>query len=206
MNTPSTLVKTMQTLFQTLFIQYGVFTGFAALILAPLGLPIPEEVSLLAMGVLVGNEHASLLTAWVYGFLGVTLGDLIAWYFGRTVGLQSTGFVSRLIGQKQIEDIEQFYRKYGDWAIVIARQIPGMRFPTFFFAGASAVSVGRFYLIDGLSALITVNLYLGLGYYFADDAAKIRQNTESFIEYAGYISGIIILLIAVRFAYRRWKD
>ena len=205
MNTPSIRVKSMQTLFQTLFIQYGVFTGFAALLLAPLGLPIPEEISLLAMGVLVGNGHAGLVTAWIYGFLGVTLGDLIAWYFGRTVGLESTGFVSRLIGQQQIEDIEQFYRKYGDWAIVIARQIPGMRFPTFFFAGASAVSMGRFYLIDGLSALITVNLYLGLGYYFADDAARIRENTEYFIEYAGYISGIVILLIAVRFVYRRWK-
>ena len=179
----------MQTLFQTLFIQYGVLTGFAALILAPLGLPIPEEISLLAMGVLVGNDHASLLNAWIRGFLGVTLGDLIAWYFGRTMGLESTGFVSRLIGQKQIGDIEQFYRKYGDWAIVIARQIPGMRFPTFFFSGASAVSMGRFYLIDGLAALITVNLYLGLGYYFADDAARIRENTESFIEFAGYISG-----------------
>ena len=86
MNTPTTRVKSMQSLFQTLFIQYGVFTGFEALILAPLGLPIPEEVSLLAMGVLVGNDHASLLSAWIYGFLGVTLGDLIAWYFGRTVG------------------------------------------------------------------------------------------------------------------------
>ena len=195
----------MQTLFQTLFIQYGVLTGFAALILAPLGLPIPEEISLLAMGVLVGNDHASLLNAWIRGFLGVTLGDLIAWYFGRTMGLESTGFVSRLIGQKQIGDIEQFYRKYGDWAIVIARQIPGMRFPTFFFSGASAVSMGRFYLIDGLAALITVNLYLGLGYYFADDAARIRENTESFIEFAGYISGIVILMIGVRFSYRRWK-
>ena len=140
------------------------------------------------MGMLVWSLHGSM------DFLGVTLGDLIAWYFGRTVGLESTGFVSRLIGQQQIEDIEQFYRKYGDWAIVIARQIPGMRFPTFFFAGASAVSAGRFYLIDGLSALITVNLYLGLGYYFADDAARIRENTEYFIEYAGYISGIVILL------------
>ncbi len=176
-----------------------------ALILAPLGLPIPEEISLLAMGVLVGNGHAELAFAWVCGFLGVTLGDMIAWYFGRKMGLESTGFVSRLIGEQQIKDIEQFYRKYGDWAIVIARQIPGMRFPTFFFAGASAVSAGRFYLIDGLSALVTVNLYLGLGYYFADDAKRIKENTESFIEYAGYGSAIILVLIALRFAYRRWK-
>ena len=104
---------------------------------------------------------------------------------------------------KQIEDIEQFYRKYGDWAIVIARQIPACGSQPS-SAGASAVSMGRF-MIDGLSALVTVNLYLGLGYYFADDAARIRQNTESFIEYAGYISGIVMLLIVVRFAYRRWK-
>ena len=42
-----------------------------------------KRVSLLASGicVLVGNEHASLISAWIYGFLGVTLGDLIAWYF-----------------------------------------------------------------------------------------------------------------------------
>lgn len=195
----------MQTLFQTLFIQYGVVIGFMALVLAPLGLPIPEEVSLLAMGVLLGNGHATLLTTWIYAFLGVTLGDLIAWYFGRKMGLESTGFVSRLIGEQQIQDIEQFYRKYGDWAIVIARQIPGMRFPTFFFAGASAVSMGRFYLIDGLSALVTVNLYLGLGYYFADDAKRIKENTESFIEYAGYLSGLLLIMLGLRFAYRRWK-
>ncbi len=196
----------MQTLFETLFIQYGVLTGFIALILAPLGLPIPEEISLLAIGVLWGNDHTTLPQAWIAGFMGVTLGDLIAWFFGRKMGLKPNGFVARLIGQKQLKDIEQFYRKYGDWAIVIARQIPGMRFPTFFFSGASAVSLTRFYTIDALSALITVNLYIGLGYYFADDAKRIQENTESFIEFAGYLSFIVLLVLAIRFALRRWKD
>ena len=196
----------MQTLFETLFIQYGVLTGFIALILAPFGLPLPEEVSLVAMGVLLGNGYTTLPEAWLAGFLGVTLGDLVAWFFGRTMGLEPNGFVERLIGKKQLKDIEQFYRKYGDWAIVIARQIPGMRFPTFFFSGASAVSIGRFYTIDALSALITVNLYIGLGYYFADDAKNIQANTESFVEIAGYLSGVILLGLAIRFAIRRWKD
>ena len=205
MNTLPLLVKPMQALFETLFIEYGVIVGFLALILAPLGLPIPEEFSLLAMGFLLANDHTSLIFAWSAGFLGVTLGDVIAWFFGRTMGLHSEGFVSRLIGEQQLQDIEQFYRRYGDWAIVIARQIPGMRFPTFFFAGASAVSLGRFYTIDGLSALVTVNLYIGLGFYFADDAKKIQENTESFIEYAGYASSIVLLILIVRFAMKRWK-
>lgn len=205
MNTPPFSVKHMQALFQTLFIEYGVIVGFVALVLTPFGLPIPEELSLLAMGILLGNEHTSLVFAWTAGFLGVTLGDVISWFFGRSMGLQSKGFVSRLIGERQLQDIEQFYRRYGDWAIVIARQIPGMRFPTFFFAGASAVSLARFYTIDGLAALVTVNLYLALGYYFADDAKRIKENTESFIEYAGYASSLILLILIGRAAMKRWK-
>ena len=184
-------------------LRYGVFACFIALILTPFGLPIPEEVSLLAAGALVGKGHASLPIGWIFGFLGVTLGDVIAWYFGRRVGLKPTGFVSRLIGEEQINDIEQFYRRWGDWAIVISRQVPGMRFPTFFFAGASAVSLGRFYLIDGLSALITVNLYFGLGYYFANDLADIEPLVTKFVDSAGYIAGLVLLVVITTIFLRR---
>ena len=117
-------------------LEYGVWACFLALILTPFGLPIPEEISLLTAGVLIANDHSSWGLGWILGFLGCTLGDVVSWYFGRTVGLEPSGFVSRLIGEKQIEDVEKFYRRWGDWAIVIARQIPGLRFPTFFFAGA----------------------------------------------------------------------
>lgn len=190
---------------EALISKYGVIFGFVTLMLTPFGLPIPEEISLLFMGVLLGNGHAEWVSTWIIGFLGVTLGDVIAWYFGRRVGLEPTGFVSRLIGPKQITDIETFYRKWGDWAIVFARQIPGMRFPTFFFAGASAVSLGRFYFIDGLSALITVNVYLWLGYAFADDINDIRSHVDSFIEYAGIISGVVLITVAVRILYKRFQ-
>jgi len=183
-------------------LEYGVFTCFIALVLTPFGLPIPEEVSLLTAGVLVGKGHSNILIGWILGFLGVTTGDVISWYFGRRVGLEPTGFVSKLIGEEQIKDIEQFYRKWGDWAIVISRQVPGMRFPTFFFAGASAVSLGRFYLIDGLSALITVNLYFGLGYYFAEDIGRIQDHVEFFVDSAGTLAGgfviMVILIIILR--------
>lgn len=190
---------------EALISKYGIIFGFVTLMLTPFGLPIPEEISLLFMGVLLGNGHAEWVSTWIIGFLGVTLGDVIAWYFGRRVGLEPTGFVSRLIGPKQITDIETFYRKWGDWAIVFARQIPGMRFPTFFFAGASAVSLGRFYFIDGLSALITVNVYLWLGYAFADDINDIRSRVDNFIEYAGIISGVVLITVAVRILYKRFQ-
>ena len=113
-------------------IKYGLFACFFSLILTPFGLPVPEEISLLAAGFIVKKQSSSIMVGWIVGFLGVTLGDVISWSMGRIVGLEPKGFVSKLIGQEQIRDIEQFYRKWGDWAIVIARQLPGMRFPTFF--------------------------------------------------------------------------
>ena len=191
---------------EAFFVKYGLMAGFIALVLTPFGLPIPEEISLLSMGLLLGKGHSSLLSTWILGFLGVTLGDVISWYFGKTLGLEPKGFVSKLIGHQQIEDIEQFYRRWGDWAIVFARQIPGMRFPTFFFAGASAVPLHRFYLIDGLAALVTVNLYLGLGYYFADDIQYVRQKIDEFIEVAGFGSSILLFLIVGFIVWRRFKN
>ena len=118
MNTKSQASTCMETL-----LHYGIWGCFFALILTPFGLPIPEEISLLTAGALVGNGHSEFWMGWLLGFLGVTLGDVISWSFGRTVGLEPTGFVSKLIGSKQIDDIERFYRRFGDWTIVIARQI-----------------------------------------------------------------------------------
>ena len=186
-------------------IKYGLFACFFSLVLTPFGLPIPEEISLLAAGFIVKKQSSSLLIGWIVGFLGVTLGDVISWTMGRIVGLEPKGFVSKLIGQEQIRDIEQFYRKWGDWAIVIARQLPGMRFPTFFFAGASAISLTRFYIIDGLAALITVNVFYWLGYAFADDLSNIKLWVQDFQSYAsGFASALIITLVTI-LLYRRFK-
>lgn len=190
-------------MFDTL-IKYGLFACFLSLILTPFGLPIPEEISLLAAGFIVKKQSSSLLIGWIVGFLGVTLGDVISWTMGKTVGLEPKGFVAKLIGQEQILDIEQFYRKWGDWAIVIARQLPGMRFPTFFFAGASAIPLGRFYLIDGLAALITTSVFFFLGYAFADDLSNIQIWIADFQSYAGTFASVLISGIVGFFIYKRF--
>ena len=142
---------------------------FLALMLTPFGLPIPEDVSLLAAGILTATGHASLLHAVVIGYLGVLGGDVISWTFGRRVGLQPTGFIARLVGPEDIARIERFYDRYGSWAIIIARQFPGMRLPAFFFAGASGISLPRFLALDGTAAIVTVGVFVSLGRIFADD-------------------------------------
>ena len=178
-----------------ILLKYGIFACFLSLIFTSVGWPIPEELNLLAIGALVSQDAAHWSVGLLVGYLGVTIGDVIAWTMGRRVGLEPKGFVSRMIGEEQIRDIEQFYRKWGDWAIVIARQIPASRFPTFFFAGASAVPLGRFCLIDGLAAIITANLYFWLGFAFADDLSRVSDFIKEFRFYTGVI--IVTLVVFV---------
>jgi len=175
-------------------LEYGLFAVFVALILPPFGLPLPEDVSLLAAGVLVRSGHAQFWVACLVGYSGILCADTIAWLMGRKVGLHPTGFIARLVGPKDIERIERFFRRYGAWAIVIARQFPGLRFPAFFFAGASGVRYRRFIAFDGSAALITVGVFVSLGNAFGDDLGRIIV----WLDHAR-LAGTVLVVIAVVF-------
>ena len=185
--------------------EYGAYACLVCLLLTAFGLPIPEEVSVLTLGVLLASESNSLLEIWLIAIIGIIGSDLIAWYIGRKVGLTPTGVVGKLIGEEQIEDISVFYERWGDWAIFIARQFPGMRFPTFFFAGATKVTIQRFLWIDLLAAQITSNLYLFLGYSFAQQREQIQQSIERFVSSAGTASTIVIVLVFSLLFFRKYR-
>jgi membrane protein DedA with SNARE-associated domain len=179
-------------------LRFGMVAVFLALILTPFGLPIPEDISLMAAGILSTTGHATLVEAIVIGYVGVMAGDVISWTFGRRVGLQPQGFLARLVGPDDIDRIERFYRRYGAFAIVIARQVPGMRLPAFFFAGASGVSLPRFLALDGAAAVITVGVFVTLGRVFADDLGAVISFMDQFRFYAGFGVGLLVALVAWR--------
>jgi membrane protein DedA with SNARE-associated domain len=174
--------------------RYGLLAVFLSLVTTPLGNPIPEDISLFAAGVLASMGTSHIVTALAIGYLGVILGDCIAWTMGRKIGLSPTGFMARIAGAKQLARIESFYERWGNWTIVICRQFPGFRLPCFFFAGASGVPFKRFILIDGSAALVTTNVFVWLGYIFAHDMVQILPWLDRFRHFA-----FILLALAIGF-------
>ena len=186
-------------------LRYGLFAVFVALVLTSVGLPIPEDVSLAVAGVLARTGHATLPQAILVGYVGVLTGDLIAYSLGRRVGLHPTGWLGRLFGEAQIERILKYYRRFGDYTIVVARNIPGMRFPAFFFSGATGVPLTRFLLLDGLAAIVTTGVWIGVGWYLGD---RIEEFTALFgsVRWGLTIAGIVAAgFIAWRLLGRRKK-
>jgi len=171
------------------FETYGLVAVFIALITTPAGNPIPEDVSLLAGGMVAGMGQSTVYEALLVGYTGVVLGDCVAWAMGRRVGLQPGGFLSRVAGKKQVARLQRFYERFGDRTILICRQLPGFRLPCFFIAGASGMPIKRFLLIDGSAALITTNVFTWLGYYYWKDLADIIHWLERFR------NGVLVLAV-----------
>ncbi len=174
--------------------RYGLIAVFLA-IQPPISSFAPEEISLLYAGFLAGTGRHPLWLSLVVGWLAILSADTLTWLVGRKVGLHPEGFMARRIGAHRIERIDRFYRRYGSWTIVLCRQIPGLRLPTFFFAGAAAFPLGRFLRYDALGAMITAGVYVGLGAAFAEDFERLLVGAESFRQ--TLLSGVGILVAAV---------
>ncbi len=176
----------------------GLLAIFAALILAPLGLPVPEEASLLAAGAYARAGLAPLELALAVGYAGVVGGDCIAFTLGRRVGLHPTGALGRLFGNRRMRRIVRFYDRFGHWTIVLCRQIPGMRFPAFFFSGASGMTLRRFLALDGTAAVGTVLLWGGLGWWFGTDIQESMSTVENLRQIALTVALVILAVFAWR--------
>jgi len=180
------------------FAKYGLLAVFISLVTTPFGNPVPEDISLLAGGMIAGMGETPVWMALVVGYTGVVLGDCVAWAMGRRVGLQPGGFLSRAVGNRQVERLQRYYERFGDRTILICRQLPGFRLPCFFIAGASGIPIKRFLLIDGTAALVTANVFTWLGYFYAEDLGNVIAGLGRFRQVMTGLLAVAILLVAYR--------
>lgn len=179
-----------------LLLENGLLAVLAALLLAPLGLPIPEEVSLMAAGAYARSGRAPLELALLVGYAGVVGGDCIAYGLGRRIGLHPKGVFGRLFGHQRLRRIVRFYDRFGVWTVVLCRQIPGMRFPAFFFSGASGMGLRKFLLLDGTAAIGTALLWGGVGWWLGPRLAESMSTVDN-LRQVGLAVGVALIALFV---------
>lgn len=151
------------------YIENYTYAGlFGVLLLCGLGLPLPEDIALLAGGFLVHRGITQFPMTLIVSFLGVIAGDNSLYYMGRRFG---TGLVSyiqigRPSSQAQFDRLKNFMHRYGNRAIFYARFLAGLRALVYLTAGSLGVSPGRFVFYDLLGALISVPIVVSIGYLF----------------------------------------
>jgi membrane protein DedA with SNARE-associated domain len=187
-----------------IFTEYGYWAVFVMLLICGFGVPVPEDVTLVTGGVIAGLGHADVHTMFAVGLAGVLIGDGTMFVLGRLFGrriIQMPGFRSVLTPER-FEKAQGAFHKYGKWVMFVARFLPGLRTPVFFTAGMShRVSFGTWLLMDGFAAMISVPIWVYLGYFGAQNWDWMFGVLRKF-QHA--ILGLL-LLAGIVFAWRWWR-
>lgn len=166
-----------------IFTEYGYLAVFAMLLICGFGVPVPEDVTLVTGGVIAGLGYADPHTMVVVGLAGVLIGDGMVFTLGRFQGervMRAPGF-RRVLTAERFASAQGAFAKYGRWVMFVARFLPGLRTPVFFGAGMSRrVSFFTWLLMDGLAALISVPIWVYLGYFGARNWDWMWQMVHNF--------------------------
>lgn len=177
------------------FSEYGYLAVFGVLILCGLGLPVPEDITLVSGGIISALGDTNQHVMFLVGMLGVLLGDLFVFSSGRIFGerILAHPIVAKIMTPSRYKQVQEKFTKYGKWVIFMARFMPGLRMPVYLSAGISQkVSLVRFVITDFLAAIISVPLWVYLGYYGAHNFEKLYDRVRQ-----GQIAILIILGLAL---------
>jgi len=189
------------------FTSYGYFAVFFVLLLCGFGVPIPEDITLVAGGVISGLGYANVHVMFVVGMAGVLVGDAVMFTIGHVFGPKVLRFrlIARIVTPARFLAVQEKFDKYGSWVLFVARFLPGLRSPIFITAGMSGkVSYLRFLVMDGLAALISVPVWVYLGYFGASNREWLLTMVHRGQAGVLLVVGLLLLTIGVVF-WRRKK-
>ncbi|TCP11815.1 membrane protein DedA with SNARE-associated domain [Crenobacter luteus] len=152
------------------FTGYGYLAVFLVLLACGFGVPIPEDITLVAGGIISGLGYTNVHTMFAVGMAGVLVGDGVMFGLGRIYGhkVLRLKLVAKILTEERFQQVQEKFAKYGNWVLFVARFLPGLRSPIFLTAGMTRrVSFWRFLLMDGFAALISVPVWVYLGYFGA---------------------------------------
>ncbi len=192
------------------FTSYGYFAVFFVLVACGLGLPVPEDVTLIAGGVIcaLSDSNGTTLNPQIMvgvALCGVLIGDGFMFLLGKLLGPKVTRVrgIRKIITKEIYSQIQEKVKKYGDKILFFARFLPGLRAPIYIMAGVShKISYLKFLLLDGIASLISVPLLVYLGYFFAhdlDDVLAYVKRSET------YIIVLLVLAVIVFVGYKQYK-
>lgn len=189
---------------------HSYFIMFGILLACGFGLPLPEDVVLVTGGIL--SSHGIIDIRWTIAvcMAGVLIGDGIVYFIGRFTGpkIRDTRFFKRLINPQREAKVAEWFQRYGDKVVFFARFAPGLRMPLFLTSGIYHIPVWKFFLLDGLAAVISVPVWVWIGSFFGSNLEALDRIIRK-VQFNLYLAlgGLLLAIIGfVYFKRRRSKQ
>ena len=135
---------------------WAPIVSFLLMVFQSLIVPLPAFIITFANAGLFGWIRGAVLS-WSSTMAGATLCFFIAKYYGRSV-------VEKFTSKFALDSIDVFFKKYGKFAILIARLLPFVSFDIVSYAaGLTSMSFWSFFWATGLGQLPATIVYSYVG-------------------------------------------
>ena len=163
----------------TSLIQPSSYVGiFLLLILGTLGLPFPEDTTLILSGFLMAHDIVQSLLALAIIYPTLLMTDFLLYWIGKRYGRRvvENKIFHRIISLNRLLKLEGKFRKWGIWVVFFGRPLLGVRAQIFLVAGVMRMPARKFLLADALSALITMAIMIGIGYFGGSQIQLLKED------------------------------
>ena len=186
---------------------YGYFALFFALWLGIVGMPIPDEVVVMTGGAAVGSELLHPVPAFLLTYLGVISGLSIGYFVGRFAGSPALEWLKRKRNfEKYVVRSEEWFRRYGDFALVMSYFFPVVRHVIPYIAGMNRMTFPRYCLISFTTGFVWTTVYFVLGRFVGKHAEVVGMLIYRYgIVALGCILAVAAIAVVVKIAMNRRK-
>jgi len=178
---------------------------FALLFSAGLGVPLPEDIPLIASGILISHHRMSLALAAPLAWLGIIGGDCVLYALGYHFGekIVNVPLIGRHVTLARLKRAERLFLKYGAVMVFLGRMFMGIRGAMVVTAGTARFKFIKFIIADGLGAVCSGGLFMWLGYWGGEYGPEMRQSIHAVKHDMWLTAGAIAIVLAIFFF---WRD
>lgn len=190
------------------FSSYGYWAVFLVLLACGFGVPIPEDITLVSGGVISGLGTTNVHLMLVVSMLGVLVGDSTMYWLGRIYGEKILRFpmIRKVATPVRFATVQKRFEQQGWKLLFMARFLPGLRAVVYLVSGISRkVSFTQFVFVDFCAAIISVPVWVYLGYYGASNLDWLQEQVKNGQHLIFAILGVVALFFAWKW-YKKKKQ
>ena len=178
---------------------------FIMMIIQALAIPIPSELILIA-----GGLAFEFPFGWLVGALGSIVAALISFYISRKGG---RSFAIRFVGDKGIKFADNWFSRWGAWAVLLGRFTPFIPFDAISYsAGLTSMKLKNFFIPTVIGTLPRALFYTSLGSLFGITfqelidhyklTGEIPQNLQNMVsDFNHFLLGVVAVVTVIFVAY-----
>jgi len=180
---------------------HGYVAIFLLLFLSGVGLPLPEDVPLIAAGVAIARRGMIWSIAGPVAWFAMMLGDSALYVFGYALGrkVMHLPILGKHLSEIRLKRCERWFDHWGIWAVGIGRMFAGIRTAIVVTAGTMRFHYLKLLLADGVAAIVSGGAFMILGYFAATHAEQAIDLVEPYSLVLKYIAlgGCLVLIVVL---------